>query len=236
DIIFFRLTEPVGKLTGTVKMSASAMQNIPSDSRLLTFGYPGRHFWAERYPNKYGSMYNADTLFFSQNKLREVDSRYFFAHGHANPGQSGSPVLLYQNGQWVSYGVISFATTGNFWTSYITESIIADNVQHLMDKYDPTNTSILDEHDTPTQVTLNQNYPNPFNSSTTIVYELADVHHVRLEIIDVLGRTIDVLVDDVQQSGRHVVRLNAQNYPSGVFIYRLHTGNHVETRKMTLIK
>ncbi|MCH8496235.1 MAG: serine protease, partial [Balneolales bacterium] len=112
DIIFFRLTEPVGKLTGTVKMSASAMQNIPSDSRLLTFGYPGRHIWAERYPNKYGSMYNADTLFFSQNKLREVDPRYIFAHGHANPGQSGSPVLLYQNGQWVSYGVISFATTG----------------------------------------------------------------------------------------------------------------------------
>ena len=90
----------------------------------------------------------------------------------------------------------------------------------------------------PSEFQLHQNYPNPFNPTTTITYQLPQVCDVRLEVFDVMGRSVAVLVNEKQSAGTHSVLLNATQFSlaSGVYFYRLSAGGRTETKRMTLIK
>ncbi len=88
----------------------------------------------------------------------------------------------------------------------------------------------------PSEITLRQNYPNPFNPSTLISFDLAQSGHVKLEVYSVTGSLISTLVNETRATGVHEVRFDASNLSSGVYIYRLTSGNMIQTRRMTLIK
>jgi hypothetical protein len=55
-------------------------------------------------------------------------------------------------------------------------------------------------------------------------------------VFDVLGREVAILVDEVKQPRQYTVRWNANNYPSGVYFYRLRAGEFTETRRMILAR
>jgi squalene-hopene/tetraprenyl-beta-curcumene cyclase len=93
----------------------------------------------------------------------------------------------------------------------------------------------------PVGFVLDQNYPNPFNAQTVITFTLDENGPVRLEIYDVLGRTVRRLVDDVQGTGRHQVVWNGLDHTgrpvaSGLYLYRLTVGNAAATKKLLLVK
>jgi hypothetical protein len=90
--------------------------------------------------------------------------------------------------------------------------------------------------DIPENVTLSQNYPNPFNPSTTITYTVPEEMRVRLEVYDILGRRVATLVDQSQNAGRYQVQFDMAPYASGVYLYRIVTGETSLVKKMTLIK
>ena len=93
-----------------------------------------------------------------------------------------------------------------------------------------------DAWEVPEGYVLEQNYPNPFNPVTTIRYDLAKVGHVRLEVSDLLGRRVAVLVDAVQEAGAQEVRFDARDLPSGMYLYRLRVEDFVSVKKMVLLK
>lgn len=88
----------------------------------------------------------------------------------------------------------------------------------------------------PEQTELRQNYPNPFNPVTTIRFYLSEESNVTLEIFDMSGTRVAIIDRGMRERGYHVVRFNASNLASGVYIYRLKTKNLETTRKMTLVK
>lgn len=93
----------------------------------------------------------------------------------------------------------------------------------------------------PSSFQLMQNYPNPFNPSTVIEYSLESESAVSLKIYTVQGEFVKELVDGVQASGSHRITWDGSNYrndrlPSGVYMYRLNTGNQTDTRKMLLVR
>jgi subtilisin-like proprotein convertase family protein len=88
----------------------------------------------------------------------------------------------------------------------------------------------------PGRFRLDQNYPNPFNPGTTIRYALPEATPVRLEVYDLLGRRIAVIVDGRQVAGEHEVNFDASGYASGVYVYRLKAGPFVSTKRMTFIR
>ncbi|MEL6821894.1 MAG: LamG-like jellyroll fold domain-containing protein [Calditrichota bacterium] len=88
----------------------------------------------------------------------------------------------------------------------------------------------------PQQFSLEQNYPNPFNPSTTISYQIPARFHVKLKVYDLLGREVQVLVNDLREAGKHEITFNASNFASGVYYYRLEAGEVVKTEKMMLLK
>jgi hypothetical protein len=96
----------------------------------------------------------------------------------------------------------------------------------------------------PQNFILYQNYPNPFNPVTTIKFDIPNTplssvrewQGVRLIIYDILGREISVLVDEKLKPALYRVNWDASGYSSGVYYYRLNSGDYSQTRKMVLIK
>lgn len=72
---------------------------------------------------------------------------------------------------------------------------------------------------------LTQNSPNPFSDSTLITYSLAEKSKVLLEIYNDKAETIEILVNEVQESGSHSIFFHAEidglKLPAGVYYYRL---------------
>jgi hypothetical protein len=83
---------------------------------------------------------------------------------------------------------------------------------------------------------LLQNYPNPFNPSTTIKFELPKSSHVSLTVYDMVGREVSLLVNGRRDAGVYEVEFDGSNLASGVYFYRLHAGDFVQTRKLTLLR
>jgi murein DD-endopeptidase MepM/ murein hydrolase activator NlpD len=88
---------------------------------------------------------------------------------------------------------------------------------------------------------LEQNYPNPFNPKTFIRFSIPRSEFTQLIVYDALGRKIAILVNESLKSGNYEIvwpapTENASNYPSGVYYYKLTSGNYKTIKKMVLLK
>ncbi|MCX6160777.1 MAG: T9SS type A sorting domain-containing protein [Ignavibacteriae bacterium] len=92
------------------------------------------------------------------------------------------------------------------------------------------------EGKTPTAYSLSQNYPNPFNPVTRIRYDLPRAGVVRLAVYDVMGREVEMLVNERQAAGSYEAVCDGTRFASGVYFYRLTAEGYGETRKMLLIR
>ncbi len=88
----------------------------------------------------------------------------------------------------------------------------------------------------PTRIELAQNYPNPFNPTTTINFALARKGPVVLEVFNLLGQRVATLVNEVLPPGVHSVTYDGNSVASGLYLYRLTTGETQLSRKMVLVK
>ena len=83
---------------------------------------------------------------------------------------------------------------------------------------------------------LLQNYPNPFNPTTKIRFSLPKNSFANLVVFDALGRELETLVNEQLNAGTYEADWSANKFSSGVYYYRLNTGDFTETKKMILIK
>lgn len=101
---------------------------------------------------------------------------------------------------------------------------------------------IAEEFDFPIQTVpetnyLYQNFPNPFNPATTISYNLSKAGKTELIIYNTKGQFVTKLVNSYTESGYHTVKFNADNFPSGIYFYKLKLNSKsIDTRKMLLLK
>jgi hypothetical protein len=100
----------------------------------------------------------------------------------------------------------------------------------LTTKVSATNDNVL------ASFALKQNYPNPFNPSTTIMFEVPKSSVVRLSVYDLLGREVSALLNERRDAGVHEVEFEGSNLASGVYFYRLQTGDFVQTKKLMILK
>ena len=94
----------------------------------------------------------------------------------------------------------------------------------------------VESEDIPIEYALEQNYPNPFNPVTTIKYSLPTESRVKLEILNLLGEQVELLVNETNTGGDYEAIWDASNLASGIYFYRLQAGDFVQTRKMILLK
>ncbi len=88
----------------------------------------------------------------------------------------------------------------------------------------------------PDRFVLHQNYPNPFNPRTTLTFTLHQAGAVQLELFDMTGRRIRVLMDRILAAGTHAVTFDAGNLSSGNYLYQIRSGTEVQSRQMTVLR
>ncbi|KAA3630979.1 MAG: T9SS C-terminal target domain-containing protein [Calditrichaeota bacterium] len=93
----------------------------------------------------------------------------------------------------------------------------------------------------PYRFELSQNYPNPFNPVTTIEYSLPRRSHVMIEIYNVLGQKVRTLVNREESAGLYTITWNGKDsggeaVSTGMYFYRFQADDHIETKKMLLLK
>ena len=100
----------------------------------------------------------------------------------------------------------------------------------------PTGMGISDDAPIASSYELGQNYPNPFNPTTHIRFNIPETAGAKLTVFNIMGEAVANLVDGVVSAGGHTVSWNAANMPTGVYFYRLESGNFSQTRKLLLVK
>jgi hypothetical protein len=88
----------------------------------------------------------------------------------------------------------------------------------------------------PDRFILNQNYPNPFNPSTILSYTLKSDERVKLTVYNLVGQSVEVLVDEYQTAGDYYYTFDATNLPAGIYLYKLQVGEYSSVKRMTLVK
>ncbi len=78
--------------------------------------------------------------------------------------------------------------------------------------------------------------PNPARASATVSYAVPEGSPVRLDVFDVLGRSVAVLADERQAAGVHTAQVPLAGLPAGVYLVRLQAGPHTETQRLTVVR
>ena len=100
---------------------------------------------------------------------------------------------------------------------------------------------VREQKQTPVKFVLENNFPNPFNPETTIKYGIAKTSRVTLTIYNVTGQKIKTMINEEKQPGLYSAKWDGKNDPgqkvsSGIYIYRLQSGNYAAAKKMIFLK
>jgi len=194
----------------------------------------------------------ANLIIFGKN-ARHVDIIGTYLAGH-EPGNFGLFHIARERGlssyldprdvplfEWRTDGTAVASTLGQFprtpiRTLYLPQA--GEAQYHMVDQpYDYAGTSVSPPHASgPDAVVIEQNFPNPFNPSTSIQYSIPRAGYVRLEIFDLRGDLVDLLVDGPAAGGDHLVMWDSGRRASGTYFYRLRFGGMSRTRSMILLR
>ncbi len=232
DVMFLRLREPAGKLTGSVALQNPSDAGLSEQDSILSFGYPSTEFDSRLIPN-HSDSFNGDTLFYSTRSVTDVSESTMQYAFYTHIGQSGSPVLTHTGGEWVISAVNSIASQSTT-TAATLDNHELGTVEKVMESV--ATSGEPDPPNTPLQVKLHQNYPNPFNPTTVIEFELDTPQELSLDMYDMAGRHISTIANGSYPEGLNRVRWDAYGLSSGVYIYRLSTVNGSVSREMIIAR
>ncbi|MCE1164519.1 MAG: S8 family peptidase [Bacteroidetes bacterium] len=152
--------------------------------------------------------------------------------------------VCYTNTSYTSYTTVNSTAAAGMTYGYYNDNITGctttsgavqanrPNVCFVLTATGTGNNTVV----TPSKYELSQNYPNPFNPVTKINFAIPKQGFVTMKIYDVLGREVRTLVDEVKQAGNYSVDFNAAEFASGVYFYKLQSGDFSEIKRMILVK
>ena len=88
----------------------------------------------------------------------------------------------------------------------------------------------------PNEFILEDVYPNPFNPTTNIAYSLPITSEISIRIFDIQGREVDVLYDNIQDAGSHMLVWDASSFATGIYFVKMSSGSFAGMKKLMLIK
>lgn len=250
-----------GKSSGGLWMETHTTRCLDNNSVVqpalnIIEGVYGREgpFVAGPGPTGFGIDIMTNVVIFGKN-ARHVDIIGAYLAGH-EPGDFGLFHIASERGQshflnpcdvplyeWNLDGSATLTPLANFQrtpirTLYLPQA--GEDAYHMVDQpfdYSATSVSPGGPHpDIPDAVAISQNFPNPFNPTTSIQYHIPASGSVRLDVFNVQGEVVDVLVDGYQTAGDHLVVWHSEGRASGTYFYRVSFGGSSKTRSMVLIR
>lgn len=164
-------------------------------------------------------------------KFLDVDSQ--LVTGHYKPNSNPNENLNDFNGEF-SKGEWILSAQMNYSPLYIEQwGLIISNKTNMVSVG-------KEKQEIPNSYELSQNYPNPFNPNTLISYSIPlnnnETLITTLVVFNILGQEVVTIVNEQQSAGNYEVMFDASNLTSGVYLYKLQSGNYIKTKKMLLLK
>jgi len=136
-----------------------------------------------------------------------------------------------------SYGAcISADTLGNIYASGITNYDQTGDDDIVLIKYSLMTNVSETSATLPEKFELYQNYPNPFNSQTEIKFDLVKNGQYKIEIFDMLGKSVDILFNGFKNAGSYNLNYDASHLSSGIYFYSLNSSEINIIKKFILVK
>jgi hypothetical protein len=88
----------------------------------------------------------------------------------------------------------------------------------------------------PGEYKVGQNYPNPSNPKSKIDYEIPVDGKVSIKVYDIIGKEVATIVNEFKPAGYYTADFDGSNLASGVYIYRLTSGEFSDIKKTILVK
>lgn len=134
--------------------------------------------------------------------------------------------------------VAIYNSHGNLFSTLLYTGISASNYtsnvyfdqQNLPTNVEPVSNNLAESY------SLSQNFPNPFNPETNINFNIPTHSLVKLVVYDMLGKEVATLVNQNLQAGSYEITFNASKLTSGVYFYKLSSGDFNDVKKMILVK
>lgn len=180
----------------------------------------------------YTASYSAlvDSFYLTVHQIRAdtlVQSKKF------NISKSNPKISLYLSGL-ASGDKLKLRATITDTTIYYNRDVYPDTGWVIMNVLPPI--LYVENDENPMFFELAQNYPNPFNPNTTIKYQIPEQAFVVITVFDILGNTVEKLVDEEKTTGSYNVEFDGSKLSSGIYYYQISTEKFHQTRKMVLIK
>ena len=174
-----------------------------------------------------------------QTVLGSFDCKKFFAKWQVSTflGPFEVPLIWIEDSIWIAQDnwiVQDIIPTKHFDLTLLGFGIVT--IPGFETKLTDEIVKVESDESTPDNFVLEQNFPNPFNPSTRISYSIAENSFITLKVYDILGNEIATLINEEKPAGKYDVEFDANNFSSGIYVYRLQSGNIFETRKMILLK
>lgn len=214
--------------------------NVENFSKADSFSVPGYGFGKDIAVDE-----NSEKIYFkgSENQIVELD----LSNGSVTEAVNDENLIYtygynydYTNNRHYVLDAKDFSSDGSL-RIYTADGELEETYQtsiaprRVMFKYKETTTKVNDKK-IAENYALKQNYPNPFNPSTTIAFNLPKQTSVKLSVYNSLGEKVTELLNKQLQAGQHKVEFHASDLSSGIYYYKINTGEFISARKMMLIK
>ncbi len=215
---------PMSAFTLVSPPSLTRITTSPADTSLVRFTWTRAAYAPDvTYKLKLRKLGAPNDLIYTSNNSG-LDSAITFRNSYLdtlanNLGITGDSVKCF----WRVYAYNGVDSTASSATNFITFVRSVIGVQNI-------STGI------PVKFALYNNYPNPFNPATNIKFDIAKRQKVNITLYDVIGRVAAVLVNETLEPGTYEAKWDASGFASGIYYYRMQTGEFSDTKKMVLIK
>ncbi len=155
---------------------------------------------------------------------------------------NGFEVERNASGTWQKIGFVEGHGTANSpkYYSFSDANPLGNKIQYRLKQIDNDGdfeySDVVEVELAPVTYTLYQNYPNPFNPSTVIRYALPAAGMVTIDVFNALGEKVATLLNGEVEAGYNQVSFDATNLPSGLYFYRIQSGDFTSIKKMLLMK
>ena len=170
--------------------------------------------------------------------------RYYNPEEDGSLYSSGDSLYIHYRSKYVNYydsyfsvdylikkdsNLVNYSRYYNYYSSGFRE-------EYQLNKFSIVDIDGSYYNDLPKVFMLLQNYPNPFNPFTRIKYSIPQTSFVSLKIYDILGNEVFILVNAEKAAGTYYVQFDGSNFASGIYFYRLQSGNFSLIKKFVLLK
>jgi hypothetical protein len=159
-----------------------------------------------------------------------------FVDSIATTSAFGSSALAAGEKRTISLHVFPFVNQGTASVKMVIGSIANPLENKTYNFTAHANVTSINNIAAPDGYHLAQNYPNPFNPSTVINYSIARGGQVTLKLYNIAGQEIASFINEHKEAGSYNYEFNSKSFPSGVYFYKIQSGDFMSVKKMILIK